>query len=106
MRAHVCLLALLCLGAPAFGQANDQDGRAAEEKCRAAPDDENRNADRDRGPGAGSQSLSEMLDDCRGVLVPPRTGDSDIAKPPPDIGETPVIRPDDLPKQQQQERAQ
>ncbi|MEZ2128898.1 MULTISPECIES: hypothetical protein [unclassified Sinorhizobium] len=42
-------------------------------------------------------TLSEKLDVCNGVLRPPNTGDREMVRPAPDIGETPVIRPDDLP---------
>ncbi|BCH23247.1 hypothetical protein MesoLjLc_29630 [Mesorhizobium sp. L-8-10] len=101
LRVPACLLAVLCLGAPAHGQADSQASPSPEERCRAALNGQNPEADVNR--GAGKQSLSEFLDHCRGVLKPPRTGDSEIAKPPPDLGETPVIRPDELPKQQQPE---
>ena len=49
------------------------------------------------------ESLSETLDECGDVLPPPPTGDSEIAEPPPNVGETPVIRPQDIPEQQNPE---
>jgi hypothetical protein len=42
------------------------------------------------------RTLSEKLDACNGVLRPPNTGDREMVRPAPDVGETPVIRPDDL----------
>lgn len=57
------------------------------EACRANPP-ASQERDRDR-------SLSEKLDACNGVLSPPNTGDREMVRPAPDIGETPVIRPDD-----------
>lgn len=41
-----------------------------------------------------------MLERCDGMLEPPRTGDSDIEAPMPDIGATPVVPPEALPEQQ------
>jgi hypothetical protein len=46
------------------------------------------------------ESLTETLDDCNGVLTPPAIGDSEISEPPPDAGETPIIRPGEIPQQQ------
>lgn len=60
------------------------------EACRANPPasrDERRGRDR---------ALGEKLDACNGVLRPPNIGDREMVRPAPDIGETPVIKPDDL----------
>ena len=51
-------------------------------------------------PQAESQSDSETrtdeLQDCKGVLKPPPVGDSDMAVEPPVESDMPVIKPDDL----------
>jgi len=44
-------------------------------------------------------TLSEALAPCDGVLAPPPAGDPDIAITPPQVGETPVIAPEDVPVQ-------
>ncbi len=44
-------------------------------------------------------SLTETLDDCNGVLKPQVAGDPGIIVEAPDVGETPVIEPGELPKQ-------
>ena len=52
-------------------------------------------------PGAhterGDATLSERLDHCNGVLEPPKVGD-DMVENPPEKGMTPVIDPEDLPR--------
>ncbi len=68
-------------------------------KCRAAPDANDGAAGGEKSAPAGD-SLTDTLADCGGVLKPPATGDSDISEPAPAQGETPVIKPDDLPVQQ------
>ena len=45
------------------------------------------------------QALNEKLQDCEGVLKPPRVGDADMAVEPPVNSEMPVISPGDLPGQ-------
>lgn len=56
---------------------------------------------KDAQPQTGDdRSLTETLDGCGGVLKPPPVGDGEIAEPPPDDGETPVIRPGEVPEQQ------
>lgn len=67
--------------------------------CQAEPD---RNGDSgsdrpDKPPPPGD--LTKKLAPCNGVLKPPPTGDSDLTAPAPDQGNTPVIRPGDLPPQ-------
>jgi hypothetical protein len=47
-----------------------------------------------------TQSLTEKLDSCDGVLLPPSVGDQELTQPPPDTGEMRVIKPRDLPGQQ------
>lgn len=48
----------------------------------------------------GDDELSSKLDDCNGVLEPPSTGDADIVEPAPSVGRTPVIRPEQIPEQE------
>ena len=67
------------------------DGEKALPDGQAAPDDEAEPTDTD--------TLTEKLAPCDGVLQPPPTGDAEIAEPPPDTGETPVIPPGALPEQ-------
>lgn len=73
----------------AFGQTAAGQAETSQSPCRATP-----------GPGADGNSLTETLDECNGVLKPPVVGDEDMVEDAPDMGETPVIEPDDLPDQQ------
>ncbi|WP_342585785.1 hypothetical protein [Sinorhizobium alkalisoli] len=62
---------------------------------------EDPDADRCRvAPGTDERTLSEKLDDCNGVLKPPKVGDTELVEPAPDVGKTRVIRPGELPAQQ------
>ncbi|GAB2188185.1 hypothetical protein [Roseibium sp. LAB1] len=58
-------------------------------------------------PGAKSQDRvsadtdeTASLSDCDGVLTPAPVGDRELVEPAPDIGETPVISPEEIPDQQ------
>lgn len=42
-----------------------------------------------------NDNSSGKLADCGGVLKPPAVGDSELEKPAPKVGRTPVIKPDD-----------
>ncbi len=44
-------------------------------------------------------SLAETMERCDGVLKPRDPGDPDIVTPAPDVGDTPVISPEDVPMQ-------
>lgn len=90
--------ALVLLSVPAVAQENGQQKPRGDD-CRVLPDQPPAAPGREE---AGPDTLSKKLDDCNGVLKPPPTGDSEIAEPPPEGGRTPVIRPEDLPQQQQQ----
>lgn len=46
------------------------------------------------------KSLSEQLNDCNGVLAPPKVGDGEIVEPAPPGGTIIVIPPSDVPQQQ------
>ena len=52
-------------------------------------------------PSNGQQDktkLSSKLDDCNGVLKPPKVGDKEIVAPTPQTGTMPVVKPGELPK--------
>ena len=42
--------------------------------------------------------LSTKLDDCNGVLKPPKVGDKEIVSPTPETGTMPVVKPGELPQ--------
>ena len=73
----------------AFAQTSAQPG---ENNCTGAPSSTGTNAN----PNHGSASLTERLDNCNGVLVPPARGDGHMVAPAPQQGETPVIKPDEI----------
>jgi hypothetical protein len=50
-------------------------------------------------PAPGASRSSPSISDCKGVLQPPRVGDWEILEFPSQTGETPVIRPGELPPQ-------
>jgi hypothetical protein len=52
------------------------------------------------GPSATDKTLAEQLDECNGVLTPPKVGDSEIVEPPRDTGTIIVIPPGALPEQE------
>lgn len=98
MKIHL-VTALLVLATP-VAYAQDADINPPPEKCRAAPDGEGATTPADpTKPSASPDSLTDTLADCNGVLAPPPTGDQGIAEPAPNTGETPVIKPDELPQQ-------
>jgi hypothetical protein len=49
---------------------------------------------------SGDQSLADKLDNCNGVLVPPKVGDGEIVESPSETGTMRVIPPGTLPEQQ------
>ncbi|WP_245487451.1 hypothetical protein [Rhizobium leguminosarum] len=54
----------------------------------------------DCAPPTGQQDktkLSSKLDDCNGVLEPPKVGDKEIVAPTPHTGTMPVVKPGELP---------
>lgn len=74
---------------PAAALSQDAGTATQAERCRAEP-----------GIDDDPQALARKLEECNGVLKPPRVGDPELVEPAPDIGRTPVIRPDELPLQQ------
>lgn len=71
------------------GLSKDQAPAADAERCRTEP-----------GIDDDPQALARKLEECNGVLKPPMVGDPELVEPAPDVGRTPVIRPDELPPQQ------
>jgi hypothetical protein len=76
-----------------------------DDPCRAQPEENGAQAGQKPDEGDDQQAgdtaaLSDKLDACNGVLKPPPTGESEMVQPAPDIGETPVIPPGQLPEQQ------
>ncbi|OHV84942.1 hypothetical protein [Rhizobium sp. LCM 4573] len=88
--AAALLIAVSGLFAAQSGFAEER--RPANGDCAAPPD--SRPQDRSQRNG---RNLSQKLDRCNGELKAPDVGDSDLVEPAPSIGNTPVIRPDDLP---------
>ncbi|WP_193354432.1 hypothetical protein [Sinorhizobium sojae] len=91
MRWRWVATCVLAIGAftSAPGLSKDPGPAAQAERCRAAP-----------GIDDDPQALARKLEECNGVLKPPRVGDPELVEPAPDVGRTPVIRPDELPPQQ------
>ena len=89
----ITLLGTLALAAPVAAQTdNETQDQAPEGHCQAQP----QNGEQQPPP---PDSLTEMLDPCNGVLLPPPTGDRGMAAPPPDEGRTPVLKPGEVPPQ-------
>jgi hypothetical protein len=84
-----CALWLLAAPALAEGPTNQLD------RCQAPDRQQNQNAD------AANESDTRKLADFNGVLKPPSMGDSDFVVPAPQIGDTPVIPPGEIPQKQQ-----
>jgi hypothetical protein len=82
------------------GSADDRDITPPAENCRVAPPQTGDRGEQDRTDPQTTQSLSGKLGPCDGVLKPPAVGDQELTQPPPDTGETRVIRPHELPEQQ------
>jgi hypothetical protein len=91
--AAVALLAAMAVGAPSAAEepplpvpapSMPPDCRAEPDNGLALPDDET------------GDLTTGALADCDGVLAPPRIGDAEMVTPAPPVGETPVIRPEDI----------
>ncbi len=77
----------------AFSQADiNAKGENPAQNCRA---------DTKSGPKINddSESLTDQLDNCDGVIKPPRVGDKEIEEPAPQVGNMPIIPPGTLPDQ-------
>ena len=76
------------------GQTFAQDPSNQSDRCQAP--------DRQQGQNTtGDTSDNRKLADCKGVLKPPSTGDSDFVVPAPPTGDTPVIPQGAIPQKQQ-----
>ena len=87
----------------AAGQTSDgKDGVELTNPCRVEPADRNEGTGRNGEEGGNDEvdnGSRPSLEDCNGVLTPPRTGDEEIEKRAPDTGTTPVIPPGTVPEQ-------
>ncbi len=88
----LCAL-LLALAGPAAAQDNDLNPPAP---CQVEPQAKDGNQPPANGDSGG---LTGKLAACGGVLQPPPSGDQSITQPPPDQGNTPVIKPGEVPVQ-------
>jgi hypothetical protein len=91
----VCILGTVAL---ATAQSpNGGEELVPVDPCQAKPEDHSEDPTTDTSKKA--QPSQNALEDCKGVLTPPTTGDEEIEEPPPDTGTTRIIRPDDVPEQ-------
>jgi len=94
-------VAVLALALPATAQT-ETPPPDAQRPCQAEPDrkqDQRQKTNGEDGQDAGKDSLTGTLAPCGGVLEPPPTGDDEATKPVPDEGNTPIIKPGDVPPQ-------
>lgn len=103
MKTLAMLAGILMLSCtvPAAAQTDNQPVPSS--PCQAEPD-QNSNSGNNAGqtgdekkPPAGD--LTQKLDPCNGVLKPPPTGDSGMTEPAPNQGNTPIIKPGEVPQQ-------
>lgn len=78
----------LSLQSPAMAQQQ-------KETCKVSPDKSDQKPMND-------DSESGKLDDCNGVLHPPKVGDPEMVQPAPDVGKMPVIPPKAVPNAENQ----
>ena len=101
VRTMLLAVALSLVGLAGPASANSQEDSASQpeaaDPCQIKPQQDGE--DQTESEPREDQPLSEALDRCNGVLVPPQTGDREIEEPPPDTGTTPVIPPESLPGQ-------
>lgn len=99
MKSIMIVIAAAGLAGSASAQTSgDSESKKPVENCQVQPDQKDQKAGQPTQPGS-NESLTETLNPCDGVLKPPATGDNGLAAPPPDAGETPVIRPGEVPQQ-------
>lgn len=100
--AAIGMLALLVPSCAIMAQTAmkpDPNDPCASELGQQAPKGESGQDDAARADREGSAETGERLARCGDVLVPPKTGDTELVKPAPETGTTPVIRPKVLPRQ-------
>lgn len=77
------------------------NGPATEEDCGVIPGEAPEpTGEGNAGLDMNDTSLSETLDRCGSVLVPPAVGSDAFVAPPPDEGTTPVVPPSAVPETQ------
>lgn len=91
-------LAILFTTLTAAAQTNAPTPSAS--PCQAQPDQDSAGAVTDEDAVEQSGDLTAKLAPCDGVLEPPDTGDDKMTEPAPDEGNTPIIKPRELPQQQ------
>ena len=74
-----------------MAQESKEPPPVASDPCQVKPDEN---------PDSKVKSNPDYLSRCKGVLKPPSGMDEQIEKHPPQQGQTPVIRPEELPSQQ------
>jgi hypothetical protein len=104
-RIPLVLAALIATTGPALvqgGSTGQQEASPPPQDCLAQPSGQ----DQQPQPVPGgtdpqtTQSLTDKLDPCDGVLLPPSVGDQELSQPPPDTGKMHEVKPGDLPGQQ------
>ena len=82
-----------------FAQQQPNDDRCKAEDANRQTD--NKQVESGQASPAPDGNPSQKLADCGGVLKPPAVGDNKMEKPAPKVGNTPVIKPGDQQKEQQ-----
>jgi hypothetical protein len=93
-----CFVAFATISLAIAAPALSQNAPAVKDpKCAAPPIQQNSQENKTGiDPNAtGSTDLS----DCKGVITPPATQDQGLVQPAPSTGNTPVLRPGDVPSQ-------
>ena len=97
-----CALLVMALAGPAAAQDSNDQTQGPAGPCQAEPQVPG-SADQKPAADTGTDNgLTGKLKPCGGVLQPPPTGDQGMAQPAPAQGNTPVIRPGELPPQPKQ----
>jgi hypothetical protein len=90
----LCTVEVSAIAQDPHSPQTDDEGPALEE-CRAEPEGQ---SGIDQGKDAAEHDTT-VLEQCKGVLKPPPTGDSEMVAPAPNLGTTPVIPPGAMPDQ-------
>src|ERR1043166_4225064 len=95
---RICVMGVIgLLPAAAFAQASAKQP----DRCQAPDRQQNQNmTTKEDNSRPANRSDTDKLSDCNGVLKPPSTGDSDFVEPAPSVGDTPIIRPGEIPQRQ------
>lgn len=87
---------------PAKAQTTATPSPQAEaDKCVARPDQDPQRQQPDA-QGQTTPTTTQKLANCDSVLRPPAVGDPEMVEPAPPVGDTPVIKPGELPPEQSQ----